>query len=395
MKLIALVPLFSALVFAQDQPDARALLKETADVLLHHKSYQLDQHAVIEMGGSVPTRLEMTVRITVSSPGKLRIESSGKMGDSVIVSDGENTWMYVGMIKQYTKTAAASTPESLVKSLVPGMSSVIDQMKAKDPYLSAKIVGEEMMEVEGKKIDCYVVEAKLDKISLPGSIEMSDGVQKVWVDKVTKLSLKQTMTATVQGGAVAEPAQMNQVSTVVSQKLDLPVPDSSFTFTPPEGSKQVTEFQSAMKGTADLTGKPAPDFKLQSVAGKEVGLEDLKGKFVLLDFWATWCAPCRHDLPVIEKLHQEFHRKGLAVIGIDAGEDSETISQFLQTSRLNYPILLTADSGVLPSYNVTAFPTVVLIDAEGKIIFYHVGAGVEKALRESLAKLGLESEPAH
>jgi thiol-disulfide isomerase/thioredoxin len=249
--------------------------------------------------------------------------------------------------------------------------------------------------VEGKKIDCYVVEAKLDKISLPGSIEMSDGVQKVWVDKVTKLSLKQTMTATVQGGAVAEPAQMNQVSTVVSQKLDLPVPDSSFTFTPPEGSKQVTEFQSAMKGTADLTGKPAPDFKLQSVAGKEVGLEDLKGKFVLLDFWATWCAPCRHDLPVIEKLHQEFHRKGLAVIGIDAGEDSETISQFLQTSRLNYPILLTADSGVLPSYNVTAFPTVVLIDAEGKIIFYHVGAGVEKALRESLAKLGLESEPAH
>src|SRR5580704_15747555 len=137
MKLIVLVPLFSFLAYAQDRPDARALLKETADVLLHHKSYQLDQQAVIEMGGSVPTRLEMLVKIAVSNPGKLRIESSGKMGDSLIISDGENTWMYVGMIKQYTKTAAASTPESLVKSLVPGMSSVIDQMKAKDPYLSA------------------------------------------------------------------------------------------------------------------------------------------------------------------------------------------------------------------------------------------------------------------
>ncbi len=199
----------------------------------------------------------------------------------------------------------------------------------------------------------------------------------------------------MQGGAVKDPAEMSQVSTVVSEKLDVPVPDSSFTFTPPVGSKQVTEFQSAIKGSADLTGKPAPNFKLQSVAGKEVGLEDLKGKFVLLDFWATWCAPCRHDLPVIEKLHQEFHRKGLAVIGIDAGEDSETISQFLQTSKLSYPILLAADSGVLPSYNVTAFPTVVLIDAEGKIIFYHVGAGGEKALRENLSKLGLETEPAH
>jgi peroxiredoxin len=188
---------------------------------------------------------------------------------------------------------------------------------------------------------------------------------------------------------------MNQVSTVISEKLDVPVPDSSFIFTPPEGSKQVTEFQSALKGNADLTGKPAPDFKLQSVAGKEVGLQDLKGKFVLLDFWATWCAPCRHDLPVIEKLHQEFHRKGLAVIGIDAGEDSDTISQFLQTSKLNYPILLTADSGVLHSYSVTAFPTVVVIDADGKIIFYHVGAGAEKALRETLAKLGLDTEQAH
>ena len=101
------------------------------------------------------------------------------------------------MFEQYTKTAAASTPESLVKSLVPGMSSVIDQLKAKDPYLSAKIMAKRRWKWTGQKIDCYVVEAKLDKISLPGSIEMSDGVQKVWVDKTTKLSLKQTMTATM------------------------------------------------------------------------------------------------------------------------------------------------------------------------------------------------------
>jgi len=393
MKMVWLVPLFCSLACAQDSPDARALLKETANVLLHHKSYQVDQRAVIDMGGPLPTRLEMTVKITVSNPGKLRIESSGKMGDSVIVSDGENTWMYVGILKQYTKTPAASTPESLVKSLVPGMSSVLDQLKAKDPYLSAKIVGEEPVEVDGKKIDCYVVEARLDKISLPGSIEMSNGVQKAWIDKVTKLSLKQTMTATVQGGPLTEPAQMNQASTVISQKLDENVPDSSFTFTPPEGAKQVAEFKGSVKANADLAGKPGADFTLKSVAGKEFSLQDLKGKFVLLDFWATWCAPCRQDLPVIEKLHQEFHRKGLVVLGIDAVEDSETVSQFLLTSKLSYPILLTADSGVLLSYSVSAFPTLVLIDADGKIVFYHVGAGGEKSLRENLAKLGLETEP--
>lgn len=392
MKFIPMVSLFCLLASAQEAPDARTLLKETSEVLLHHKSYLVDQRAVIDVGGPLPSRVEMLVKIAVSTPGKLRIESTSKLGDSLIVSDGENTWMYLGTLQQYTKTAAASTPASLVKSLVPGMSSVMDQLKAKDPYVSAKVTGEETVEVEGQKIDCYVVEGRLDKISLPGSIEMTDAVQKVWVDKVSKLSLKQTMTATMEGGPLTAPAQMNQAVTITSQKLDAPVPDSVFTFTPPEGSKLVPEFKGPVKANADLTGQMAADFKLKSVGGKEFGLQDLKGNFVLLDFWATWCGPCRRDLPAVEKLHQEFHRKGLVVLGVNGGEDAETVNQFLRTSKLSYPILLTSDNEVMQSYSVTAFPTLVLLDADGKIVFYHVGAGGEKALRESLAKLGLETE---
>jgi thiol-disulfide isomerase/thioredoxin len=392
MRIIPIVPLVCFLASAQDSPDARALLKETGDVLLKHKSYQVDQRAIVDMGGTLPARLEMVVKIIVSNPGKLRIESSSKVGDSLIVSDGEHTWMYLGTLKQYTKTAAASTPESLVKSMVPGMSGVMDQIKAKDPYLSAKIIGEEPVEVDGQKIDCYVVEARLDTISLPGSVDMKGGVQKVWIDKVSKLSLKQTITATMEGGPLTAPAQMNQAVTVISQKLDTPVPDSSFTFTPPEGSKLVPEFKGPVKANADLTGQAAADFKLKSNTGKEFSLPDLKGNFVLLDFWASWCAPCRRDLPAVEKLHQEFHKKGLVVLGVNGGEDSETVNEFLLSSKLSYPILLTPDGGVMQSYRVSAFPTVVLIDADGKIVFYHVGAGGDKALRESLAKLGLESE---
>ena len=392
MRIIPIVPLVCFLASAQDSPDARVLLKETGDVLLKHKSYQVDQRAIVDMGGTLPARLEMVVKIIVSNPGKLRIESSSKVGDSLIVSDGEHTWMYLGTLKQYTKTAAASTPESLVKSMVPGMSGVMDQIKAKDPYLSAKIIGEEPVEVDGQKIDCYVVEARLDTISLPGSVDMKGGVQKVWIDKVSKLSLKQTITATMEGGPLTAPAQMNQAVTIISQKLDTPVPDSSFTFTPPEGSKLVPEFKGPVKANADLTGQAAADFKLKSNTGKEFSLPDLKGKFVLLDFWATWCAPCRRDLSAVEKLHQEFHRKGLVVLGVNGGEDSETVNEFLLSSKLSYPILLTPDGGVMQSYRVSAFPTVVLIDADGKIVFYHVGAGGDKALRESLAKLGLESE---
>ena len=393
MKRIGSVLLLGFLAFGQDAPDPKVLLKETREVLLHHKSYQLDQRAVVDVQGNVPTRIEMLVKIAVSNPGKLRIESSGQMGSSLIVSDGENTWMYLGSLKQYTKTPAASTPESLVKSLVPGMNSVMDQLNAKDPYLSAKITAEEAVEVEGQKIDCYVIEARLDKIALPGAVDMTGGVQKVWIDKVSKLTLKQTLTASMEGGPLKVPAQMNQAVTVTSQRLEAPVPDSVFAFTPPEGSKLVAEFKGPVKANADLTGQMAADFKLKTLAGKEISLQDLRGKFVLLNFWATWCGPCRRDLPAVEKLHQEFHRKGLVALGINSGEDSQTVSGFLATSKMSYPVVLAADSGVTQSYNVNAFPTVVLIDAEGKIVFYHVGSGGEKALRESLAKLGLESYP--
>lgn len=392
MRWIAIAALSCVLSSAQDSPDAKALLKETQDVLLKHKSYQLDQHAVIDLGGTVPTRLDMSVKMAVSSPGKLRIESSGKIGSSLIVSDGEYTWMYLGTLKQYTKTAAASTPENLVKSLVPGMSGVMDQLKAKDPYLSAKIVGEEQLELDGQKIDCLVVEARLDTISMPGSIDMKNGVQKVWIDKATKLALKQTVTASMEGGPLSGPAEMNQAVTVISRKLDAPVPDSLFVFEPPEGAKLVTEFKGPVKANADLTGQSAADFKLASIDGKEITLESLKGKFVLLNFWATWCGPCRRDLPEVEKLHQEFHHKGLVVLGIDGGESAETVNQFLVSSKLSYPILL-GDNLTAASYGVNALPTMVLIDADGKIVFYHVGAGDMKALREALAKLGLTNDP--
>lgn len=394
------ISLFAALSFvAAGQtpepaaPDAKALLKETSTVLFQHKFYQLDQRAVVDMQGTNPVRIEMMVKMAVSNPGKLRIESSGQLGSALIVSDGENTWMYLGGLKQYTKTAAASTPEYLVKSLMPGMSDVVDKLKANDPYISAKVVGEEPVEVEGQKIDCYVVEARLIKITLPGSIDMAGAVQKVWIDKVTKLTLKLTMTATMQGPGMRGPVQMNQAVTVVSQKLDAPVPDSAFTFTPPEGAKEVADFKSA-KIQADLTGQVATDFKLKSVDGKEFSLQDLRGKIVLLDFWASWCVPCRRELPLMEKLHQEFNGSGLVVLGINAGEDAETVSKFLQVTRVTYPILLAADDATVHSYSVNAFPTVVLIDREGQVAMYRVGAGGETALRENLAKLGLATVPA-
>lgn len=388
------VLLLSSAGFSQDTPDARALLNESGKALHDYKSYVIEHEVVVEMQGGAESRLEMPVKLAASSPDKLRIESNGQLGSTLIVSDGENTWMYIGPFKQYTKTPAASSPEALMKSMNPGIGQMLEDLKSKDPYLSAKILGGESLQVSGKKFDCYVLEAVLDTMHLPGAMTLSDAVMKMWIDKNSKIVLKQTTTATIQGEALPTPAHMSQSTTVTSLKLNEPLADSMFKFTPPEGAKEVTEFKGPVKATADLTGKVAADFKLNSVDGKEYSLQSLHGKVVLLDFWATWCVPCRNDMPALQKVYQDFRDKGLVMLGMDVGEDQNTVDKFLLGTKLSYPIVLAGDADVVQDYKVTAFPTVVLIDSEGKIAMYHVGSGSDKQLRAALAKLGLSASPA-
>jgi len=379
------------LAVAQGTPDARALLQQTQDALRPFKTYVIEQRMALEMSGPVANRLEMTSKMSASAPGKMRTETSGQMGGALIVSDGENTWFYISTTKQYMKTPAATGPEALVKSLVPGMGDVFDQLRGKDPYLSAKVIAEEPLDIDGKSVDCWIVEATMEKLTMTAGMTMSEGITKLWIDKDTKMTSKTTLTATLEGGPFPKPLQMSMSMTVFSRKLDEPLPDSLFAFTPPEGAKEVKDFSMPVPGRADLTGKPAADFALKSIDGKPVTLQSLHGKVVLLDFWATWCVPCRNDLPILEKLHQEFKSKGLVLMGLDVGEPQAVVSKFLATAKLTYPIVLTAGTNVPASYSVTAYPTVVLIDQEGKIVLYHVGSGGEGALRDALAKLGVHS----
>lgn len=374
---------------ASAPPDARALLKESGDALHDARSYIIEQSILVEITGGLESRLQIPVKLAASNPDKLRIESNGAVGNTLVISNGENTWMYLGPLKQYTRTPAASSPEALMKSLNPGIADVLGEMKSKDPFLEVQLTGEEVLEAGGTRFECFVIESKLDKIDMPGTMKLTDGVMKMWIDKKTKLTLKQTATAIMQGGALRRPAEMNQTINILSVKLNEPVPDSLFVFTPPEGAKEVKEFQGLVKANADLSGKDAPDFALNSLDGKEFSLQAMRGKVVLLDFWATWCLPCRKDVPALEKLYTEFHDRGLVMLGMNVGEDKTTVTKFLESNKVSYPIILAGNTELPQSYSVTAFPTLVLIDREGNIFLYHVGSGSEAELRDALEKLGL------
>src|SRR5262249_38210948 len=121
---------------------------------------------------------------------------------------------------------------------------------------------------------------------------------------------------------------------------------------------------------AALAGKPAPAFELKDLAGKKVSIADFKGKTVLLDFWATWCAPCRQEMPIFEKLHREFAGKDLVILTVDVDEPEAVAAQYMKEEKLTFPVLIAEGTDVVSRYGVAAFPTTLAIDAEGRVAAY-------------------------
>jgi thiol-disulfide isomerase/thioredoxin len=137
---------------------------------------------------------------------------------------------------------------------------------------------------------------------------------------------------------------------------------------------------------ATIIGMRAPDFTLKDTSGHAVSLRGLRGRVVLIDFWATWCGPCRALMPRLEELHREFAKQGLVVLGLDIGEDAATVSRFAKEKSYDFPLLLGAEPDVSAEYFVEAYPTTFLIDRQGRIAFRDLGGESKEELRAAVTK---------
>jgi peroxiredoxin len=130
-----------------------------------------------------------------------------------------------------------------------------------------------------------------------------------------------------------------------------------------------------MKGDGvSMIGMEAPDFTLSDPSGKTVHLRDLRGKVVVVDFWATWCPPCRELMPHIQKMHDQLAAKGLTILGLDVGEDADTVATFAKQQSYTFPLLLDAEPQVTSRYFVQSYPTTFVIDRAGRIAFRGTGS---------------------
>ena len=127
-----------------------------------------------------------------------------------------------------------------------------------------------------------------------------------------------------------------------------------------------------------LLGKPAPQFSLDLLDGGTFDLAKTKGnEIVILDFWATWCGPCRYAMPILEKISEKFHDQGVRLYAVNLREDSRDIHRYLKSERLDLTVLLDTQGSVAGQYKADAIPQTVIIGKDGTVQVVHVGISLD------------------
>lgn len=139
------------------------------------------------------------------------------------------------------------------------------------------------------------------------------------------------------------------------------------------------------QASAPAIGFVAPDFVLTNSLGEEIQLSELRGAPVVINFWASWCAPCRAEMPAIQEIADRYQDQGLTVLGINAtaGDSFTKAVDFIAINRLKFPILFDYDNTVNSAYQVRSLPTTFFVDAEGMIDDIVIGGPMSEALLQT------------
>lgn len=140
------------------------------------------------------------------------------------------------------------------------------------------------------------------------------------------------------------------------------------------------------------SGKPATSdlgFRLKTVDGRKIGPRDYDGQVVVVDFWATWCIPCRVQAQILEPIHRDYKNKGVQFLAANVGEDEPTVRSFLKGKPFPYPVLLDPEDKVSSRLGVVGLPTLMVIDKKGEVTFFQTGVADGATIRKVLKQAGV------
>lgn len=339
----------------------------------------------------------------IRPPGANGAGMVGKFRVSAKSETGETTWAFDGKkatrLQHDKKTFAAVDSES-GQAFPPMEASMVMPTWVLRDVLSdprAKITGGKMLP-EAKvgndhcKVVQYTVELPMmgdpDSTEDPGKLTL---VQTRHVGEKDLLPRKIESVMTITGPQASSPRTFSGVYSNLKVNTN---PEASAFLLKEEPGFTTVEAEPQELGVPSTTppklkfaaGDSAPDFALKTPEGKEVTLASLKGKVVLLDFWAVWCHPCKEAMPKIQELHEKYKGKDVAIIGVNSWERGapDIAQKYMEKNKYTYGLLLKGEA-LAQVYGITGIPTLILIGPDGKVI--HTGVGFQDGEEEHLASL--------
>jgi peroxiredoxin/outer membrane lipoprotein-sorting protein len=306
--------------------------------------------------------------------GRVRMKLTGDGPDVLVISDGKTTWQYAPGKNQYTqRQGPALKEEPGAQEPTSGREDPLQQMhdlllgrfmKLTQFERNATFEGEDKIEFEGRRVPCYRI-----------VIHLNDLTDQLWISRSSFLVLQEKMTrAPASSGSrtlVNDNILVSEIGTLAAHSPDF------FTFAPPANAWRVMALELPGEGEG-VKGTSAGDFTLKNVEGNQVSLSEFRGKTVLLNFWATWCSPCKRELPTLQKIFEE--RKDVVILTVD-DENEDTIRNFLKDNHYGFPALMDQERTLFKKFAVHFIPTAFVIDQEGVIVHEIVGwEGPQKLL---------------
>jgi peroxiredoxin/outer membrane lipoprotein-sorting protein len=387
--------------------DGAPLLRQVTEALRTATRFHFDSVSETEMTGDLQrTWMKRAEVLAKDGPERIRYELTDLGASYVVVSDGKTVWRAAPDTREFIRSAA-NGPLPAMKGGGPVAEAAVRRLGITPNYLTARLTdrlvraeetGTEWIEFDGKQVECVVVRA--DYAAPSGAVGIASMTQTYRIDRQRLIVLKDE---SVTRGRQYPDRPFDETMTRHSRRylaasVDQPLPDSLFVFTPPASYRETDRLERAFPRPAkDLIGKAAPELSLPTLTGETVRLADLRGKIVLLEFWATWCEPCRKQMPALAKLYAQTREQGVVLLGVNNDETPQKARQFLQESKYEWQSLFDTNVAIAWSrFKVPAIPTMVLIDREGKVVAYEIGAaeGAEAAIRSALRNLGINFAPA-
>ena len=376
------------------QEDGKQWIERVARAYEEFRSYYLEGTARIRIDGFRKTMLSERFE-QYAKPKENKLLHRAGTGNStlVVAADGNSAAAYFGGSRQYVQNPYSDVRASL-ESLFNAASDFHfghafpgSYTALKSQLQSARILRREKVLVKSGLVDCIVVE--VERVPEEGAFPQTYTIRTLWIDPAGGIVLRDVVhsqTRSSKGKVFIDSVEEMQLS---SYRMNEEMTDSIFQFRPPATARIAERLDLDAMDSGLTIGSPTLNMQLSALDGRRYTFEELRGNVVVLDFWATWCAPCVKEMGSLDKLYRLHKDKGLTVFGVNR-ENVQLQMDFLKKKKFSYPMLLDENGALTERFDAVNLPTTVLINREGRIADWEQGLLKEKELESLFGRLGIE-----